>query len=175
MYMYIWYPSKTYLFKQIRVFTVVLFMLFCLSMLGFTPPWSPQPGLKMEEEGEEILMKDWAGNGAVVGVWLHVGRLDLGPGVSDWVPVAANGECMGTSKIGRGGLYIGLRVGGRRVQFHRSCQDRLGRKLGPREEVHHKDGDTQNNSLTNLISSFDSKLLRLLEPSLTKTKATLRF
>ena len=66
-----------------------------------------------------------AANGAVVGVWHYVGRLDLGPGVSDWVPMTEDGECMATSKIGRGGLYIGLRVGGRRVQFHRQLiQDR---------------------------------------------------
>ena len=96
-------------------------------------------------------MRDWASNGAVVGVWHHVGRLELDPGVSDWVPLAASGEFMSTSRIGRSGLYIGLRVGGRRVQFHRQLlQDKLGRKLGPREEVHHKDGDTQNNSLSNL-------------------------
>ena len=64
----------------------------------------PMPGLKMEEEGGEILMKDWAANGAVVGVWHYVGRLDLGPGVSDWVPMTADGECVATSKIGRVGL-----------------------------------------------------------------------
>ena len=64
---------------------------------------------------EEILMRDWAGNGAVVGVRHHVGKPELDPGVSDWVPLAASGEFMSTSKIRRGGLHIGLRVGGRRV------------------------------------------------------------
>ena len=71
-----------------------------------TRPWAPQPGLKMGAGWEEILMRDWAGNGAVVGVWHHVGKPELDPGVSDWVPLAASGEFMSTSKIGRGACTL---------------------------------------------------------------------
>ena len=53
-------------------------------------------------------------------------------------------------RISRGGYVLIMVDGKERYQHRFIMETALGRKLAPREHVHHKDGNPQNNSLDNL-------------------------